>query len=102
MQAMTPPARAEAAAAPAIAPPPPATKPGTAPLGAQEQAGPPTAPHPAARGGPDAFGYVYDDSREPNGPLFSWIAGTNVITRLHTDDMTTTVALPFALNFYGA
>ncbi len=91
------------AAAPAPAPPPPpATKPGPPLLGTQDQAGPPSAqPTPQRRGGPDAFGYVFDDSHEPGGPAFGWIAGTDVITRLHQDDYTVTVSLPFALNFYG-
>jgi hypothetical protein len=53
--------------------------------------------------GPDAFGYVVDDSTEPGGPTFSWVAATHVITDLHgEDDARATVALPFPVNFYGS
>jgi N-acetylneuraminic acid mutarotase len=93
---------AQAATPAPDAPPPPATKPGPPLLGTQDQAGPPpTNPGPRRRGGPDAFGYVFDDSNEPGGPAFNWIAATDVITRLRQDDYTVTVSLPFALNFYG-
>src|SRR5690349_17036010 len=56
-------------------------KPGDFPPDAQD--GVPV-PHvaPLRQGGPDAFGYVYDDSTDPGGPNFSWIAATTVISDL--------------------
>ena len=94
-----------APAAEVAAPPPPtpaAKKPPQRP-DAQEQAAPDSQLPPQRSGGPDAYGYTYDDSSEPGGPLFNWIAATQVISALHGgDDVTTTITLPFPINFYGA
>ncbi|MDQ2808719.1 MAG: hypothetical protein M3Z04_17695, partial [Chloroflexota bacterium] len=51
--------------------------------------------------GPDAFGYIVSDSNEPNGPGYSYIAATQVISGFVGDDVTRTVALPFAVTLYG-
>lgn len=54
-------------------------------------------------GGPDAFGYTWKDSNEPDGPAFSWfeINGIGSNTGLSMDDQTVGLALPFTFNFYG-
>ena len=53
-------------------------------------------------GGPDAFGYSFVDSNEPNGPSYSFvdIAGTGTALGL-SDDAVATVDLPFDFPFYG-
>ncbi len=55
-----------------------------------------------ATGGPDAFGYTFTDSAEPDGPTFSWIdiTGTGTAAALADDDE---VAVPMGFNFdfYG-
>src|SRR5437867_7899415 len=68
---------------------------------------------PDATGGPDAYGYVYDDNTEPNGPTYTWQSGVNriadtawqrVLTSgngLANDDGVVTTTLPFSFNFYG-
>src|SRR4051794_2061707 len=77
-------------------------KPGQPPADAQDGI---SVPHvqPLRTGGPDAYGYVYDDSTDAGGPVFNWIAATTVISDLTgEDDYTTTVALPFPLYFYNS
>lgn len=58
-------------------------------------------------GGPDAFGYVWIDSDEPGGPVFSWaeISGTGTLISTWTngtgDDGSVVVPLPFNFSYYG-
>jgi len=54
-------------------------------------------------GGPDAFGYVWKDSNEPDGPTYSWIDIASVGTQLTytLDDQTLPVTLPWTFFFYG-
>ena len=59
------------------------------------------------RGGPDAFGYQWIDSDEPDGPVFNWVdistIGTPITTWTGTDDDGhAIVPLPFSFPFYGA
>lgn len=62
-------------------------------------------------GGPDAFGYKWIDSDEPNGPAFIWndisTTGTELTNWIATgtfgarDEGYSTVTLPFQFPFYG-
>ncbi len=60
-----------------------------------------------AKGGPDAAGYVWIDSDEPNGPSFNWVDISSVGTPITTwgtgtsDEGHTIMALPFTFPFYG-
>jgi subtilisin family serine protease len=57
-----------------------------------------------APGGPDAFGYTYRTSDDPDGPEFEWIeaAGAGTPLPLRGDDVTTApLALGFDFPFYG-
>lgn len=49
-----------------------------------------------ATGGPDAFGYVWDD-----GVAYEWLNGTSLIPGSACDDCVFTVSLPFPVTFYG-
>ncbi len=53
-------------------------------------------------GGPDAFGYTYQDSDEPGGPAFSWIdiidSGTPIISG---NDARVAIPIGFDFEFYG-
>jgi subtilase family protein/fervidolysin-like protein/ASPM-SPD-2-Hydin domain-containing protein/HYDIN/CFA65/VesB family protein/BACON domain-containing protein len=57
------------------------------------------------QGGPDAFGYSWKDSDDPNGPVFNWIdisATGTPITALTTDDQNAgPINLNFSFPFYG-
>src|SRR5439155_15501806 len=69
---------------------------------------------PQRHGGPDAFGYVYDDEGEP-GVVYSWTDGitltripdtywqaTRTVSGTSTlDDGVMTDTMPFSFNFYG-
>ncbi len=57
-----------------------------------------------AAGGPDAFGYTWKDSSEPDGPVFDWveIAGIGTNANLPEDDRCATLNLPWDFCFYGA
>jgi len=56
----------------------------------------------AGAGGPDAFGYIWMDSTEDNGPVFDWFEINGVGTRVPLEDESgRTVALPFGFPFYG-
>ncbi len=54
-------------------------------------------------GGPDAFGYVWKDSNEPDGPVYDWVELAGVGTQLTftADDEVLPVTLPWAFSFYG-
>ena len=56
-------------------------------------------------GGPDAFGYRWTDSDEPNGPSFDWIdarAGGTQLPLSGDDQTSAPIALPFRFPFYDA
>lgn len=55
-----------------------------------------TAPLFAAQGGPDAYGYIWKDSAEPDGPVFNWIdiSATGTLVQGLGDD---NVAGPFVM-----
>jgi len=54
-------------------------------------------------GGPDAYGYVYIDSNEANGPVYDWvdISGTGTSVALGDDDASDALPVGFTFNFYG-
>ncbi len=56
-------------------------------------------------GGPDAFGYTYQDSYASGGPTYSWVpttTATQLVTRAGTlDQGWYTTTLPFNFVFYG-
>ena len=57
---------------------------------------------PLATFGPDAFGYVYIDSDEPDGPSFSFIDISSSGTAITLgDDDSSNVPIGFTFNFYG-
>lgn len=58
----------------------------------------------ADTGGPDAFGYIFIDSQEPNGPAYDWvdIAATGTAYQLGDDESTSALSLGFTFNFYGS
>ena len=59
-------------------------------------------PSAALTGGPDAFGYTFVDSDEPDGPAYAWIDVTATGTTLDLgDDGEATLDLPFPFVFYG-
>jgi Secretion system C-terminal sorting domain len=56
------------------------------------------------QGGPDTFGHVWIDNKEPGGPLYDWIeiSDTGTLSTVSgVDDATQVVALPFAFSYYG-
>ncbi|MEK7263414.1 MAG: S8 family serine peptidase [Bacteroidota bacterium] len=66
------------------------------------------------QGGPDAFGYEWIDSDEPNGPLYDWVDISSTGTMLNasspwvasgtlsaTDEGIIQIDLPFPFPFYG-
>ncbi len=55
-------------------------------------------------GGPDAHGYVYLDSMEPDGPVYSWVditATGNAVSGLLDDSSAGPFDLGFEMPFYG-
>ncbi len=55
-----------------------------------------------AGGGPDGFGYVWADSNEPGGPVYSWVDITATGTALGlSDDGEANVSTSFGFPFYG-
>ena len=67
---------------------------------------------PTREGGPDAFGYVFADNRDPGGPVYNWIPGVNRVDDDdwvnvsgtggdETDDGVITTTLPFSFTLYG-
>jgi hypothetical protein len=87
----------------------PVMQPRTLPLLPREQPkgeGTPAANPPVTkgRGGPDAFGYRWIDSDEPDGPAFAWrdISGLGTqITGLGDDDNAGPFPIGFTFPFYG-
>ncbi len=55
-------------------------------------------------GGPDAYGYSWKDSDEPNGVVYDWtdIRSQGTQLNLGGDDSQTQVTLPFPFPFYGS
>ena len=53
-------------------------------------------------GGPDSFGYVFNDSNEPDGPQFNYINfDGEIITDMGDDDYRGPIQLPFEFLYYG-
>lgn len=89
--------RAALAADPSLATP--------APARAKTDADPAAGAGAARReGGPDAFGYTFQDSSEPGGPVFDWvdISTTGAAVTLGDDAVSAAIPLPFPFPFYGA
>ena len=73
----------------------------------------PQAGLPDRQGGPDAYGYVFSDNRDPGGPTYSWRTPTQRVADTAwslvdsnneadpNDDGVVTNTLPFAFNLYG-
>ncbi|NNF58999.1 MAG: T9SS type A sorting domain-containing protein [Rhodothermaceae bacterium] len=56
----------------------------------------------AAAGGPDAYGYTWVDSDDPDGPAYDWVDISGTGTQLVlSDDGSQDVALPWRFPFYG-
>jgi PKD repeat protein len=56
----------------------------------------------AGAGGPDEYGYIWIDSKNPGGPAFDWVEISGLGTRVYLgDDDGAMVPLPFAFPFYG-
>ena len=71
----------------------------------KDQADVQSGPAPLKAGGPDVFGYTYQDSDEPGGPAFSWvdISGTGTAIPFNADDQTLgPFPVGFNFPFYGA
>lgn len=59
----------------------------------------------AATGGPDSFGYTFDDSTSQTGPTYDWVEISNTGTQvlLWSDDQVVgNIPVGFFFNFYGA
>jgi len=53
-------------------------------------------------GGPDAFGYMFKDSNEPDGPQFNFInVEGETIMDMGDDDYRGPIQLPFVFSYYG-
>jgi hypothetical protein len=62
-------------------------------------------PAPLRAGGPDVFGYTYQDSDEPGGPVFSWvdISATGTAIPFNADDQNLgPFPVGFSFPYYGA
>jgi Immune inhibitor A-like, MAM domain/Secretion system C-terminal sorting domain len=57
-------------------------------------------------GGPDAFGYIWKDSEEVDGPVYNWIditgTGTSAIADMSDDITSGPYPIGFGFSFYGA
>ncbi|MCC6384731.1 MAG: T9SS type A sorting domain-containing protein [Bacteroidia bacterium] len=56
-------------------------------------------------GGPDAYGYTWRNSSDPNGPVFSWIdlnqlSGVITVTGLADDNLRGPFVMPFTFQYY--
>jgi len=61
-------------------------------------------PAPARAGGPDVFGYTYQDSDEPGGPTFAWVDISGIGTPMTTtgdDQNTGPYPIGFSFPYYG-
>jgi hypothetical protein len=57
----------------------------------------------AATGGPDAYGYIWKDSNEPDGPVFSWVDITTTgipVTGLADDNLVGPIVMETDMPFY--
>jgi uncharacterized repeat protein (TIGR01451 family) len=52
-------------------------------------------------GGPDPFGYIYEDSSQIGGAILSWIDASDGTSLGLVDDGEANVTLPFPFDFYG-
>ncbi|MEJ5200466.1 MAG: hypothetical protein WHX53_16220, partial [Anaerolineae bacterium] len=52
-------------------------------------------------GGPDPFGYTYQDSRRADGPRYEWIDATDGTVLVLDDDEEANISLPFPFSLYG-
>jgi len=71
----------------------------------KDQADVQSGPMPLKAGGPDVFGYTYQDSDEPGGPTFGWvdISGTGTAIPFNGDDQTLgPFPIGFGFPFYGS
>jgi formylglycine-generating enzyme required for sulfatase activity len=61
-------------------------------------------PERPTQGGPDAAGYIWVNSLNPDGPEFEWedITTTGTLLAVTGDDSQTSIQLPFPFPFYGS
>jgi len=56
-------------------------------------------------GGPDAFGYTWEDSEEVDGPVYAWYdisaTGTSIIGQMGDDVISASCPIGFSFPFYG-